>query len=66
MIEKSFRSTKAFEFEDYLLLGLSNHWKSLNNNNPLVFDVKISNCRLVLSAYLVGLERTKGVITNDM
>ena len=66
MIEKSLKSTKTFEFEDYLLLGLSNHWKSLNNNNPLVFDVKILNDRLVLSAQLVGLERTKDVDTNDM
>ncbi|MCH7561854.1 MAG: hypothetical protein IIC67_10915 [Thaumarchaeota archaeon] len=63
---ENIKSTKTFEFEGYLLLGLSNHWKLLNNNNPLVFDVKISNNKLILSTILTGLKRIKGDITNEM
>ena len=64
MIEKSLKSTKTFEFEDYLLLGLSNLWKSLNNDNQLVFDVKILNGKLILCANLARLQSTKEVDTN--
>ena len=64
MIEKILESTKTFEFEDLILLGLSNQWKSLNNNDPLVFDVKILNGNLILCANLARLQSTKEVDTN--
>ncbi len=65
-MNKNLKYVNTIEFENYLLLGLSCDWKSLNRGKPLVFESKVVDGVLVLSANLEGLERTKDVINNDM
>jgi len=55
-------TTKSFD--DYLIVPFSNQWLSLNNGKPIEFLVEVKEGKLILSASLERLDRTKGVDTN--
>jgi len=53
-------------FNDFLLIPLSKKWLFVNEGKPLVFEAKIIESNMVLSAKLEKLERTKDVVKNVM
>lgn len=57
---------KSHIFENSLLIALSNEWMRVNGNKPLEFEAKIEKNRLVLSASLETLDKTKEVDTNEI
>ena len=50
------------EFDDFLIIGLEKKWIQLNENKPLEFDVEVTKGKLVLSARLARLDKTREVI----
>jgi len=52
-------------FDEFLIIGFDKKWLSVNDANPLEFEVKLEDSRLVLSAKLARLERTKEVSKNE-
>jgi len=53
-------------FDDFLLIPLSKKWLFVNEGKPLVFEAKIVEGNVVLSAKLERLERTKEIVKNEM
>ena len=52
-------------FDEFLIIGFDMKWLSVNDANPLEFEVKLEDSRLVLSAKLARLERTKEISKNE-
>ena len=52
--------------DDFLLIALSKEWLNANNGKQIVFDTKLIEGQLVLSAKLARLERTKEVVKNEI
>jgi hypothetical protein len=48
------------------VIAFSKEWLDANEGKPLEFEAKIEKNRLVLSANLESLDRTKEVDTNEM
>lgn len=57
---------KSTIFSDSMIIALKNEWMLANAGNPLEFEAKIEKNRLVLSAKLETLDKTKEVDTNEM
>lgn len=43
---------ETIQLENRLLLAFDQEWMKVNNNQPLIFDVKIDNGKLVLEAQI--------------
>lgn len=57
---------KSHIFSDSMVIAFKNDWMLVNNGKPLEFEAKIEKNRLVLSAKLETLDKTKEVNTNEM
>lgn len=57
---------KSHIFDKSLVVSFSKDWLLVNAGQPLEFEAKIKEGRLVLSAKLETLDRTKEVDTNEM
>jgi len=68
MKELNLGKVKTTNFDQYLVLGLSNNWLVANNGKQLEFDAKLTlDGNLVLSASLEGLsDSTKDIDENVM
>lgn len=57
---------KAITFKDFLLIALSKQFLHANDGKQIVFDTKLNESKLTLSANLSKLDSVKKVDTNAM